>query len=59
MTCNTCRHLQYEQGKPRFCAAYPRGLPMWFASGDVPHNRLVGDEEEPIFYEPAPNGPTP
>lgn len=59
-SCNTCRHLQRAPGKPAFCAAYPRGLPMWFASGDVPHDSLVGDEEDPIFYEPANlNGLTP
>jgi hypothetical protein len=65
--CNICKNINpQEKGKPRGCKAYPAGIPMWYASGDVPHTSLAGDEVDGIMFEPTveikaieDNGPTP
>jgi hypothetical protein len=52
-SCQTCKHIYpYRKGEPRGCAAYPDGIPIWFASGDVEHINPVGNEKDGILYEP-------
>lgn len=52
VSCQSCKHLYpYRKGNPRGCAAYPDGIPIWFASGDVEHIRPIGDEKDGIIYE--------
>ena len=53
ISCQSCKHLYPQrQGKPRGCDAFPDGVPMWYASGDVEHTVPMGGEVDGILYEP-------
>ena len=48
--CLTCKHYTPEHGLT--CVAFPDGIPIEVASGQLWHDHLFGDEKEPVFYEP-------
>ncbi|MEH1789638.1 MAG: hypothetical protein V7L23_29810 [Nostoc sp.] len=48
--CSFCKHLS-TKGK---CSAFPNGIPIVFASGDVPHFKVVpGQKDEYVYQETA------
>lgn len=52
ISCQSCKHLfPRRKGKPRGCAAYPDGIPIPFASGDVEHIVPLGNEMNGLVYE--------
>lgn len=54
-TCWDCKHLlsKVHAAPPVFCKAFPAkdGIPFAVISGNVRHDRLIGGEAEPVFFE--------
>lgn len=38
--CSNCKHLESNQSNYS-CAAFPKGVPMPFLSGDLPHTEVI------------------
>lgn len=59
-TCWDCKHLTSRpHGRPPvFCRAFPDkdGIPFQIIAGIVRHDRLLGGEREPVFFEPKEGG---
>ena len=54
ISCQSCKHLYpHRPGLPRGCNAFPSGVPMWYASGDVEHTIPMGGEVDGILYTPV------
>lgn len=55
-TCWDCSRLRSEVGSlpPIYCQAFPdgKGIPFDIVAGMVRHDRLLGNEKEPVFFEP-------
>lgn len=53
ISCQSCKHLYpHRPGLSRGCKAFPEGVPMWYASGDVEHTTPMGGEIDGILYAP-------
>jgi len=54
--CWRCRHLTsaIHSRPPVFCRAYPAGdgIPFEILAGVLRHDRLLGNEKAPVFFEP-------
>lgn len=57
--CWDCRHLTsaVHTAPPIFCRAFPdgRGIPFQIIAGIFRHDRLIGGERAPVFFEPKDN----
>ena len=54
-SCWNCQHLtsKVHTTPPVFCRAFPRGsgIPLMILSGQVRHDRILGDEWEPVTFK--------
>jgi hypothetical protein len=39
--CGNCAHIKNTQEKGFHCVAFPLGIPIAFASGDIPHVSVI------------------
>jgi len=58
--CWKCRHLisKIHSRPPVYCRAFPKGsgIPMAILGGIVRHDHLLGDERDPVTFEPRQEG---
>lgn len=47
--CNNCKHLDAVQ-----CPAFPKGIPIGFASGDLLHDKVLPWQEGELTWELRP-----
>lgn len=54
--CWGCKHLTSAvySAPPLFCRAFPdgRGIPFQIIAGTIRHDRLIGGENAPVYFEP-------
>ena len=52
--CPKCKHFKVKNAAPIYsCAAFPRGIPILYKSGSVPHIDPAPSQRNSIVFEPV------